>query len=251
MNNTREVSKPIYDLRPEDFERLVGELLRAENFRIQERFFWPRGADLIATKGEDTFIVQIKHRQALSTGEVMADFDQYIAGEDLAQKLLLVTSAKISAQQAANLKAFRPGHELSIIALQELDRLLSAHPEIAGRFLSRARRRRSFQNLNLAAAALGSLASLVALIVALVGHFSKQPQPLDKRIQTVEATLTSIRDLEGYLGKIKQDMVATDLATRGAQQAPRRRQGTREADGRSIADLEASLAGRKVAEDSA
>ena len=54
----------------------------------------------------------------------------------------------------------------------------------------------------------------MALIVALVGHFSKQPQPLDKRIQTVETTLTSIRDLEGYLGKIKDDMVATDVAAR-------------------------------------
>ena len=36
---------------------------------------------------------------------------------------------------------------------------------------------------------------------------------LDKRIQTVENALTSMRDLEKYLEKIKQDMVETEKAT--------------------------------------
>jgi DNA-binding transcriptional regulator YbjK len=36
---------------------------------------------------------------------------------------------------------------------------------------------------------------------------------LDDRIKNVENALTSIRDLETYLNKIKQDMVATETAT--------------------------------------
>ena len=37
--------------------------------------------------------------------------------------------------------------------------------------------------------------------------------PLDQRIQTVKKALTSIRDLETYLGKIKTDMVEKEKTT--------------------------------------
>jgi len=60
---------------------------------------------------------------------------------------------------------------------------------------------------------------IVALICSVVlfwthGLPSKPLQPLDDRIKNVESALASIRGLEEALGKVKEDMVVAESATR-------------------------------------
>ena len=56
------------------------------------------------------------------------------------------------------------------------------------------------------------MVSVFTVFVSMFPVFSHKA-PLDKRIETVEKTLTSIRDLESYLSQIKQDMLDKEKAT--------------------------------------
>ncbi|MGO8837297.1 MAG: restriction endonuclease [Limisphaerales bacterium] len=214
MKTSPDNSDLIYDLQPDEFEKMVVELLQAEGYSIFDNLVLPREVDFIATKEEKRFAVLIKHRRSLSRQDVGEFFRRSeILQINLPRNLLFVTSARISEEQAIRFRLTNTAYKLEILALDDLRKHLAAHTDIAERFLRGARRKRLFEKAKL-------LSSLFAVLVALLGGvlsnglLSKKSQPLDARIQSVESALASIKGLEETLGKVRDDMVATETATR-------------------------------------
>jgi len=210
MRNPADNSDLLYQLKPDQFEKLVMELLSAEGYKFSDNIVLAQGVDFIATKEEKHIGVIIKHRRELNSQAVREIFDnQPKYGFQSPWDLLFVTSARITEQQANTIQLSKLGYHLEIIAHDELQKLLSKHSEIAEKHLKPVRQRLLFEKIK------GSGAILVILVTLAIIWFPwKKSQPLDARIQNVEAALSSIRDLEGSLSKVRDDMVATENATR-------------------------------------
>lgn len=59
-----DISKWLYDLKPEEFEELVAELLRVSDFSDVHLVGGPvdRGIDMLAKQDEETIAIQVKPR---------------------------------------------------------------------------------------------------------------------------------------------------------------------------------------------
>jgi len=213
MKPPTDISPFIYDLAAEQFEALVTALLQADGYVLTGEMIYPHGIEFYAMKDGVKTGVTIKHRRSLSPKAVDDFSEQSIFDPNWPHNLLLVTSAPVSEKLSIILRNKLINCHLEILGFEQLQKLICKHSAVADQFLNKVAARRQLEKLKL------RFSIIVALICSVVlfwthGLPSKPLQPLDDRIKNVESALASIRGLEEALGKVKEDMVVAESATR-------------------------------------
>jgi hypothetical protein len=208
-------AKHLNALTPEEFEKLVADLLGASGYTDVQVTGGPgdKGIDIIARRDNETTAIQVKHKAHLKSDDIRRFVDKYFMDTSTPRSLVFVTSADLPPSAKNISDQLPPGHRFQLLGRQDVLRLLAAHSKVADRYFGLVKRRLSSQRVQFIAGALGTVASVAALLFSFHSMLPPVEAPLDQRIQTVEKALTSIRDLETYLGKIKTDMVEKEKAT--------------------------------------
>ncbi|MFC2079496.1 restriction endonuclease [Candidatus Bipolaricaulota bacterium] len=214
----------LYDLRPDEFEQLCAEILRARGFNSVQVVGGPtdRGIDIIAQAESQKIVVQVKHTKQISGTSLLRAIEKLKYGSPDAKHLIVITSAPLTDKQ----KLLLGNQQLNDVATQLLDRndilaTLKEHPYIEENLVAPARRRATTQSKLLWWSTLGVVASLLSgLLVSILPGFlaDKNQTPLDLRIETVGNAIVGLRDLEQYLIDVQDDMMTTQLAIEEIQQ---------------------------------
>jgi hypothetical protein len=206
----------LYDLTALELERLVAGVFAQAGYSNVKLVGGPTdpGFDIVATKDGERVAIQVKHKKHVTLHEIRQYVHEYFSNPSAPPVLVFVTSADLP-QDVASVSAQLPvGARLEILGRQDLQQMLSKHAALSGRFLDLATRRFKSQRQRLILSTIGAIASVLAGLISIYPTRHFHQAPLDTRIQTVESALSSIRDLEAYLGEIKKDMVDTQEATR-------------------------------------
>jgi hypothetical protein len=205
----------LYNLTPQEFERFVAELLPEAGYSDVRLVGGPgdHGIDLLGTSEGKTIAFQVKHKVRLSLQDIRKFAEHYFADPSVPRSLVFVTSADLPPDAASVAASVPPGAELRFLGRADILRLLKRDPPKPLRWFRVAAKRITKQRFRLWLSALGATASILGVIISLFSVALPPKETLDKRIETVERALSSIRDLEGYLSDIKDDMVATEKAT--------------------------------------
>ena len=209
----------LYELRPEEFERLVAELLKAQGYESVQVIGGPadHGVDVLAKNEGRPVAVQVKHTRHLSPARLRDIVRQLKTSPHQANELLVITSAAATTADKALLsKLSSQGVSVRLIAQDDLLEILSKHPDIEKATISPARSRTRRQKRDFWIGIVGVLTSVVAgLLVNFVSLFINPSQaPLDQRIETVERAIGSLKNLEQDLTDIKEEMIETERAVR-------------------------------------
>lgn len=205
----------LFELTPSEFERLVAALIAEAGYSSVAVVGGPsdHGVDVIGEKDGRSIAVQVKHKKRVSVGEVQQFIALYFADQSTPRSLIFATSADIPENVRILASKVPTGASLTFLGAKDILKLLSEHRDVASRFFQIATERENAQRSRLFFGLIGSLASMLGLILSLYSFVFSQKQPLDTRIATVEKALTSISDLETYLRDIKHDMVQTERET--------------------------------------
>ncbi|MDP8287541.1 MAG: restriction endonuclease [Candidatus Electryonea clarkiae] len=90
----------LYELNPEEFEKLCAEILKAQGFERVEFFGRPgekqQGIDIIGESGGQKIAVQVKHTRQLSLSNVQKIIAHVQASSYQPKQLIIMTSATLS-----------------------------------------------------------------------------------------------------------------------------------------------------------
>jgi hypothetical protein len=206
--------KNIYDLSPQEFEKLVADLLSATGYSdLQLVGYGSLGADIRGKLHDKPVAIRVTHKLQLKAGDIAKIVHEYFSNVSTPRSLIFVTSADIVSADFIIRPQLLPDQEFRLLGRKDILQLITDHPDIAGHFFKVAQKRSSGLKMQLIASIAAAVISLISLGYSSYMRFVAPQVTLDNRIKNVENALTSIRDLETYLNKIKQDMVATETAT--------------------------------------
>lgn len=233
----------LFELTPSEFEQLVAALMAEAGYSSVAVVGGPidHGVDVIGVKDGRPVAIQIKHKRRISAGEVQQFIARYFSDQSTPRSLIFATSADIPENVATLASRVPPGANLTFLGAKDILKLLSEHRAVAGRFFQIATEREKAQKSRLIFGLIGSLASMLGLILSLYSFVFPQKQPLDTRIATVEKALASISDLETYLKDIKQDMVQTERETEQINQRHAQAKELEKVTDQQMAALRATL----------
>lgn len=208
-------AKYLKDLTPEEFEKLVADLLIVSGYTDVRLTGGPgdKGVDIIAKSADGITAIQVKHKMHLTTDEIRRFVTKYFGDTSTPRSLVYVTSADVPRSATDISSQLPPGHRFRLIGQQDLLKLLEANREVADRYFGLAKRRLSSQRLLFSLGVSGAIVSVLSLFLSFHSVLFRPQAALDQRIHTVESALTSIRDLESHLEKMKKDMVETEKTT--------------------------------------
>lgn len=172
-----------------------------------------QGVDILAIREGNSVAVQVKHKTRLSIQEINRFADWYFKNPSTPRTMIFVTSAELPPDAERQIKGTPPGTKLEIVDRRGLQQLLYAHKAASQKVIGEANKRYRSQRVRLVASAIAALFSILGALVSLFPFVFHEKAPLDRRIETVEKALGSMRDLEGYLADIKRDMEETQKAT--------------------------------------
>ncbi|MGO9146093.1 MAG: restriction endonuclease [Desulfomonilia bacterium] len=206
--------KHLNDLTPQEFEKLVADLLAASGYTDIRITDGPgdKGVDIIAKHDNELTAIQVKHKAHLRSEEIERFVEKYFADKSTPRSLVFVTSADLPSSVKDIRDRLPSDYRFQLLGREDVLRLLSTNSSVANRYFDLVKQRLSSQRVQFILGTLGVLVSVLSLLLALHGILFPVKAPLDERIQTVEKALTNIRDLETYLGKIKTDLVEKQKA---------------------------------------
>lgn len=205
----------LYELRPDEFEQLCAEILKAQGFESVQLVGGPadQGVDVIAETEGRSVAVQVKHARQLSRGSVKDIVLRLKASPYQAKELLVITSAPATAADRAFLSDLSSeGVSVRLLAQDDVLEILAKHPDIGQAIVSPARSRSRRQQREFWLGIVGALISLVAGFSVNFLFGVRTQAPLDQRIETVERAIGSLKNLERDLTDIKNEMVDTERA---------------------------------------
>ncbi len=208
-------AKHLNDLTPQEFERLIADLLAASGYTDIRITGGPgdKGIDIIAKRDNETTAIQVRHKAHLRRDEIERFVDKYFADTLTPRSLVFITSAELPPSFKDIADHSPPDRRFQLLGRQEVLQLLTANRKVANRYFGIVKQRLSSQRIQFIVGAIGFVASALGMLFTLYTGLFPVKAPLDERIQTVEKALANIRDLETYLGKIKTDMVQKQKAT--------------------------------------
>jgi len=212
----------LYELTPNEFEKLCAEILKTQGFERVQLVGGPKdqGVDIVGESKGHKVAVQVKHTKHLSTAALRRIIDQVLAGSYQPQELVIMTSAPLSPSLKSSVQSLQSGISVRIIGPTEILQALKKHPEIRHSQVGPARQRTARQRLELVIGVIGGISSIAGLLLSGMFYFgkpAKKPQ-LRERIETVESAMGSLKELERQLTDIKKDMVETEKAARTIEQ---------------------------------
>lgn len=233
----------LYNLRPEEFESLCADLLRANGFQEVSLVGGPKdmGVDLIARKDGFRYLVEVKHRKRLLHRREIQEIVDRIQRSGLqADGVILMTSSPID-DSAVN--EVNTSLKFEILARDEISQLLESHQKLKEEKLLSARRRRYDQ---IKRTSLSGIAAVISAIALNTSIFQKDSDPsdlpLENRIQTVDNALEGIKGLEEHLKQIKLDMESTAEETQQIQEEYRQAMALKDLTEEQIAITRKALA---------
>ncbi|MBF0477138.1 MAG: restriction endonuclease [Deltaproteobacteria bacterium] len=209
----------LYELKPDEFERLSAEILKTEGYEVQVVGCpYDTGVDIIAQTKNHPVAVQVKHTRQLSAGTLRNIIKTLQASHYEVKEFLVITSAPLSAaaEEVVNDSSFK-GISVRLLGQKDVLAALSKYPQIGEAIISPARNRFQLQRRIFLSGMIGVIASIIAslFVSGLFGLIHKQAKaPLDTRIDTVEKAIGNLKDLEQYLMDIKADMLETKQAVK-------------------------------------
>jgi Holliday junction resolvase len=204
-----------YKLMPTEFERLVADVLAQSGYSDVKLVGGPgdQGVDILAYREGQSVAVQVKHKTRLTLQEINHFADWYFRNPSAPRTMIFVTSADLPPDAESQIKGIPPGARLEIVDRRGLQQMLYAHKAASQQVMAEADKRLKSQKARLLISAIAGLSSILGVLLSLYPHVFHEKPPLDRRIETVEKALGSMRDLEGYLADIKRDMEETQKAT--------------------------------------
>lgn len=211
----------LYELTPNEFEKLCAEILRAQGFERVELVGGPgdQGIDIIGETEGHQIVVQVKHTKQLAASSVRRIIDQVQASSYHPKQLVIMTSAYLSPSIKAAIQELPSVMSVRLIGQDEVLQALNEHPEIRQSQVAPAQRRTIRRRWELTFGIAGALASIAGLLFSGVSFFVQPEKPqLQERIETVERAIGNLKDLEKQLTDIKGDMVETEKAAKVIEQ---------------------------------
>ncbi|MBW2663411.1 MAG: restriction endonuclease [Deltaproteobacteria bacterium] len=211
----------LYELTPNEFEKLCGEILKAQGFDRIELVGGPRdqGVDIVGETEGRNVVVQVKHTKDLSIQMVLRIIDQVQASSYQSKELLIMTSAALVPSHKYLLQKLSNTMTIEVMGQHEILKVLNEHPEIQRSQMATAQQRTIRQRRELVLGFAGAFASIIALIISGISFFAQPEKPLlQERIETVELAIGNLKDLEKQLTIIKEDMVETEKVTKAIEQ---------------------------------
>jgi hypothetical protein len=204
-----------YKLMPTEFERLVADVLAQSGYSDVRLVDGPgdQGIDILANRDGQSVAVQVKHKMRLTLQDINHFVDWYFKNPSTPRTMIFVTSAELPPDAESQIKGIPPGARLEIVDRRGLQQMLYTHKAASQQVMAEANKRLKSQKARLLISAIASLTSILGVLLSLYPYVFHEKPPLDRRIETVEKALGSMRDLEGYLADIKRDMEETQKAT--------------------------------------
>ena len=136
------------------------------------------------------------------------------ASEYEPQRLIVITSSRVSDATKSSIEQKVPELPFRIIDRNEVIELVSANPSLQKGSVDNAAKRTRRQKKDFWMGIAGSLASMLGVIVASAAAlFPGQQESLSQRIDSVDKAINSLNSLEKELAVIKTDLVETEKAT--------------------------------------
>ena len=211
----------LYQLTPNEFEKLCAEILRVQGIERVELVGGPgdQGVDIIGEAEGQKIAVQVKHTKQLSLSIIRRIIDQVQASSYQPKHLVIMTSAILSPSLRDSIQNLPSDITIRLIGQDEILRALNDYPEIQRLQVAPAQRRNIQQRWELILGLVTALLSIVGLLVSGIFFFVPPEKPqLQERIETVERAIGSLKNLEKQLIDIKGDMVETDKAAKVIEQ---------------------------------
>jgi len=213
-------SEDFYKFMPSEFERLVADLLAQSGYSDVKLVGGPgdQGVDILAKREGQTVAVQVKHKTRLDPQEIKHFAERYFKNPAAPRTMIFVTSAELPPDVERQIKGIPAGARLEVVDRRGLQQMLYEHKAASRQVIEAANKRLRAQRVWLLLSAAAGLFSILGALLSLYPFVFPEKEPLDRRIETVEKALGSMRDLEGYLADIKRDMEHTQKATAAINQ---------------------------------
>ena len=238
----------LYSLSQFEFEELCVDLFsdwgQYHSVIVDSR---PRDRGYIAqgirddSSGKPDFLI-VKHLRHLGPAEVERGL-QGIPVEEIRQ-IILMTSASLSDQEKAQVKVLFS--KIQIYDRTSILKVIHDHENLQ-RYFRLAERRRLRQRRRLLFSSLLALASVLGIFFTLVSYIpiDRNKKHLGKKIEAVDRSLQGLKDLETYLGDIREEMKDTKSAMEEIEKEYARTQELKNMTGEEVQALRAVLEARR------
>lgn len=221
-----ELKYPIFDLSPEDFEKLCLDLLNTTGIyrdlglhnRDDNYLFADIYGKIENKHGELVGVaIEVKHWLKMNISKFKNEVLQRIDRLKDFTNIKFITSAKIENYQKDQINDIispYKGWGLEIIDQSDLFKLLDLNPKIAEKYFKPVRKHNTLRTIQFSVSIMGAIGSILSVLIFGTLNIitpKEEVQTLDNKIQIVEQAITNINDLEGYLNKIKKDMRETKI----------------------------------------
>ncbi|MCI5126110.1 MAG: hypothetical protein D3925_16965, partial [Candidatus Electrothrix sp. AR5] len=212
----------LYKLTPAEFEQLAGRLLAADGLGNVNHVGGPQdqGVDFTAEQESETVAVQVRHRQRpLAKSELREIVARLKSSTYNPSRLVIVTSAKITAEAKSSLDESKPDIPIRIIDRDEVLKFVNEDPNLRKGPIGTAEKRSRRQSRELWFGAAAAISSILGVIISGISFFVQPtPPPLHQRIETVETAIDNLKNLEKELVDIKEDMAQTEQAAKAIEE---------------------------------
>ena len=212
-------SFPIFELSPQDFEKLCLDLLKAEggNLRLnsdeKNRWFDITGERPSAEGKPRTVAIEVKHRTTFHPEGLRLFIDRLSKSDMRFDEYVFITSSPLT---PAHLEAInsetvaRSGLNIQLLGQQDVFHLLSRHPDVAAKYFKEVAQKVRHRRLSLWMSSVGVVASVVSLLFSIIPFTKdKERDSFESQIQAVEANLNSLKALERNLSALKKELQTT------------------------------------------
>ncbi len=202
---------PLFDLTPEKFVELCTDLFNSENSYDDICIFSNndgKSTDIQAYKGIEKTGFEVKHKFTFSKKSLIDQLEKSKEKILYFQKFILIVSAKIPKKIKLNFTSAK----LKIYDQEDLFELLDKHTYIADRYFKNLKKEKKKKLIVFLSLIVGIMVSITLTSISIFPFFNNnEDKLLENKIQNVEEVLKTIKNLEGDLNKIKEDMVITEI----------------------------------------
>lgn len=205
----------LYLLKPKEFEelcsRVIKDILDIKDIELTD-VYSDNGVDIIGKLNNEVIAIEVKHKLRLNRKEVQNIFDKLVHSSLHPKHVVLMTSASIRDIDTRPIENAQTGITYHYVWANDILAVLNKD-EINKPELKVAVNRSKKQMIELTFSLVTIIASSIALGVTSIDLINKNEKPpLEKRIETVEVVIGNLKDLEGQLTDIKEEMIETQRA---------------------------------------
>jgi hypothetical protein len=202
---------PIFELTPDKFVQLCSDLFQAEYVYDKLYIFTNNNGktvDIQGHKGIEKIGIEVKHKSTFSEKSLVELIENFKNQFDVYHQFFFIISAKISKQDKLKFST----ENVKILDQEDLFKLLDKHNDVAKRYFQNLKVEKKKTSFVFTSSLVAVIASIAVSSTTIFSFFEKnESKPLENKIQNVEQVLNGIKNLEGDLNKIKEDMVETEI----------------------------------------